>query len=222
MKLDDVNLSCDKCTPTPPNNKSPSISWTLNCSLTQLPKSPLNYTNVYFILVFSVRTTHPGAVVQLVDNPLDANKLLIAYESGQIVLWDLRGKTAEMRWQSAEPLRSVAWHHEGKNFVSSHTDGSLCTWPLRPSPKPVMMSFPHAKTNKEGKLEACKPIHKVDLRTSATGETYTIFSGGLSIEKGGKSPCITVIMGKSTTVLEMEHPVVDFITICESPWASGK
>lgn len=50
-----------------------------------------------------------------------------------------------MRWQSAEPLRSVAWHHEGKYFVSSHTDGSLCTWPLRPTPKPQFHSYPHGK-----------------------------------------------------------------------------
>jgi syntaxin-binding protein 5 len=41
------------------------------------------------------------------------------------------------------------------------------------------------------------------------------------MERGGKSPCITVLQqGKSTTVLEMEHPVIDFITICESPWIS--
>lgn len=53
-------------------------------------------------------------------------------------------------------------------------------------------------------------------------ETFTIFSGGLSIERDGKSPCITVLQGRSTTVLEMEHPVVDFITICESPWSSGE
>ncbi|XP_055371127.1 syntaxin-binding protein 5 isoform X1 [Condylostylus longicornis] len=166
------------------------------------------------------RTTHPGAVVGLCDNPLDANKLLIAFESGQIVLWDMRGKTAEMRWHSAEPLRSIAWHHEGKHFVSSHTDGSLCTWPLRPSPKPQFHSFPHAKPNKDGKVEACKPIHKVDLRTARSGDTFTIFSGGLSMEKGGKSPCITVLNGRSTTVLEMEHPVVDFVTMCETPWPS--
>lgn len=53
-------------------------------------------------------------------------------------------------------------------------------------------------------------------------ETFTIFSGGLSTERDGKSQCITVLQGRSTTVLEMEHPVVDFITICESPWSSGK
>lgn len=41
------------------------------------------------------------------------------------------------------------------------------------------------------------------------------------MEKGGKSPCITVLQGKATTVLEMEHPVIDFVTICESPWCAG-
>lgn len=42
------------------------------------------------------------------------------------------------------------------------------------------------------------------------------------MERDGKSPCITVLQGRSTTVLEMEHPVVDFVTMCESPWSSGK
>lgn len=41
------------------------------------------------------------------------------------------------------------------------------------------------------------------------------------MERDGRSPCITVLQGRSTTVLEMEHPVVNFITICESPWSSG-
>lgn len=52
-------------------------------------------------------------------------------------------------------------------------------------------------------------------------ETFTIFSGGMPTEKGAKSNCITVMVGKTTTVLEMEHTVVDFITLCENPWTSG-
>ncbi|XP_063707457.1 syntaxin-binding protein 5 isoform X5 [Culicoides brevitarsis] len=170
-----------------------------------------------------ISRVHPGSVVHLSDNPLDANKLLIGYECGLIVLWDMRAKSAELRWQFHEPLRSAAWHFEGKHFVTSHTDGSLCTWPLRstgPPGKPQLHVFPHAKPTKDGKLEQCKPIHKVDIKTTRVGETLTIFSGGLSMERGGKSPCITVLQGKQTTVLEMEHPVVDFVTICESPWDS--
>lgn len=53
-------------------------------------------------------------------------------------------------------------------------------------------------------------------------EAYVIFSGGLTYDKAGRTPSITVINGKTTTVLEMEHNVVDFITLCESPWVSGE
>lgn len=47
-----------------------------------------------------------------------------------------------------------------------------------------------------------------------------IFSGGLPYEKAGRTPSISVVHGKVTTVLEMEQNVVDFITLCESPYAS--
>ncbi|XP_065088340.1 syntaxin-binding protein 5 isoform X2 [Ochlerotatus camptorhynchus] len=169
-----------------------------------------------------IRKTHPGAVVHLSDNPLDPNKLLIGFETGQLVLWDMRGKCAELRWISQEPLLSCSWHHEGKHFITSHSDGSLCTWPLKLSPKPLVHGFPHAKTNKDGKIEACNAIQKVEVTTNRLGEQFTIFSGGLPTEKcSSKSHCITVLVqAKSTTVLEMEHPVIDFFTICESPWSS--
>lgn len=49
-----------------------------------------------------------------------------------------------------------------------------------------------------------------------------IFSGGLAYETTGRTPSITVIQGKTTTVLEMEHNVVDFIVLCDSPWTSGQ
>ncbi|XP_062140719.1 syntaxin-binding protein 5 isoform X5 [Drosophila sulfurigaster albostrigata] len=165
-----------------------------------------------------VRTSHPGAVIALCDNPLDANKLLIAFECGLLVLWDLKAKCAEIRWQAAEAVKSLAWHYEGKYFVSSHTDGSICSWPTKPQPKPQSQVCPHAKINKDGNAEKCKPIYKVDLKSSTTGETFTIFSGGMPSEKGSKSNCITVMVGKTTTVLEMEHAVCDFITLCENPW----
>jgi syntaxin-binding protein 5 len=142
----------------------------------------------------STMKTHPGSVVHLSDNPLDSNKVsesislllrdkslpisssffhrnqvLIGFESGLITLWDMKAKCAEIRWQSNEPLRSISWHHEGKHFVSSHIDGSLCTWPLRATAKPQLLIYPHAKVTKDGKLETCKPIHKVDLKTTRNG-----------------------------------------------------
>ncbi|XP_044739572.1 syntaxin-binding protein 5 isoform X5 [Chrysoperla carnea] len=165
------------------------------------------------------RKTHPGPVLHLSDNPADPSKILIGYESGQLVLWDLRTKMADCRWQSPDAMRSAAWHYEGKQFMSSHVDGSLITWTLR-QPKPINVSYPHAKTNKDGKLEQCKAIQKVEWKSARSGEPFVIFSGGMANDKAGRTPSITVVHCKTTTVLEMEHNVVDFITLCESPWIS--
>ncbi|XP_076666457.1 syntaxin-binding protein tomosyn isoform X7 [Andrena cerasifolii] len=165
------------------------------------------------------RKTHPGAVVHLSDNPLDLSKMLIGYESGQIVLWDLKTRNADYRCQSDVPLKSISWHHEGKQFMCSHTDGSLSTWTVR-QVKSTNVTYPHAKTTKDGEPEPCKSIQKVEWKLSRSGEAYVIFSGGLAYDTTGRTPSITVIHGKTTTVLEMEHNVIDFITLCESPWTS--
>ena len=49
-----------------------------------------------------------------------------------------------------------------------------------------------------------------------------VFSGGMSYDRTGRTPSITVMAGKSTTVLEMEHNVVDFVSLCDTPWVNGK
>ncbi|XP_029661468.1 syntaxin-binding protein 5 isoform X5 [Formica exsecta] len=165
------------------------------------------------------RKTHPGAVVHLSDNPLDLSKMLIGYTTGQIVLWDLKTKNADYRCQTDDPLKSITWHHEGKQFMCSHTDGSLSTWTVRQL-KPANVTYPHAKSTKDGEPELCKPIQKVEWKLSRSGEAYVIFSGGLAYDTTGRTPSITVIHGKTTTVLEMEHNVIDFVTLCDSPWAS--
>ena len=72
-------------------------------------------------------------------------QLLMGFESGLVVLWDLKTKTADCRFPGADPLRSVAWLSDGKQLVTAHGDGSIVTWSSRPSPKPVPVStvYPH-------------------------------------------------------------------------------
>ena len=52
-------------------------------------------------------------------------------------------------------------------------------------------------------------------------EPYVIFSGGMSYE-ASKSPCLTIMHGKSVTVLEMEHQIIDFIVLCNNVFSYGK
>lgn len=53
-------------------------------------------------------------------------------------------------------------------------------------------------------------------------DPFVIFSGGLPQDRPGRSASITVVHGRNTTVLEMEHNVVDFVALCDTPWASGE
>ncbi|XP_073682556.1 syntaxin-binding protein 5 [Garra rufa] len=45
-----------------------------------------------------------------------------------------------------------------------------------------------------------------------------ILCGGLSYDTVGRRACLTVMHGKSTAVLEMDYPIVDFLTLCETPY----
>lgn len=164
------------------------------------------------------RKTHPGPVVHLEDNPVDPSRLLIGFESGAVVLWDLKSKTAEYRFSTPEALRSLSWWSDGKQFMGSHSDGSLTTWNLKTPLKAANIQMPHAKIGKDGKPEPCKPIKKVEWKSVRSGEPLIIFSGGMPYDKVGRTPSITVMNGKSITVLEMEHNIVDFVVLCETPW----
>ncbi|KAJ1154708.1 hypothetical protein NDU88_007451 [Pleurodeles waltl] len=163
--------------------------------------------------------SHPGPIVHISDNPMDEGKLLIGFESGTVVLWDLKSKKADYRYTYDEAIHSVAWHHEGKQFICSHSDGTLTIWNVRSPAKSLQTIAPHGKQIKDGKKpEPCKPILKVEYKTTRFGEPFIILSGGLSYDTVGRRPCLTVMHGKSTAVLEMDYSIVDFITLCETPY----
>ncbi|XP_067848437.1 syntaxin-binding protein 5-like isoform X2 [Heptranchias perlo] len=163
--------------------------------------------------------THPGPVVHLSDSPRDEGKLLVGFESGTVVLWDMRSKRADFRFYYDEAIHSVSWHHEGRQFMCSHSDGSLTLWNLKNPSKPFQITVPHGKVQRDGKKpESCKPILKVDHKTCRNSEPFIIFSGGLSYDKACRRPSLTIMHGKSITVLEMDYPIVDFLALCETPY----
>lgn len=167
-----------------------------------------------------------------------------------MVLWDLRMRAPDTRISYSVGLKSVSWHHEGRQFLCSHSDGSLTTWNVK-TPRPVSVVYPHSGA-KEGELkgEPCKPMWKVEWRTVRNGDSYIIFSGALPYKSasaaatpaatassagdaggGATTPAkpakqststqsLTIIQGKTTTVLEMEHNIVDFITLNDNPYDS--
>lgn len=277
------------------------------------------------------RKTHPGSIIHLSECPQDTNKLLIGYESGCIVIWDLKQRNADGRYYHTENLLWLAWHYEGKQFVAAHGDGSLITWLTRSNTKPAQILYPHAKTASSSAAsslpqqqqqqdstfplnsqqttslassiarslnnELYRPINKVEWKTSkSSNEQFLLFSGGLPYDnldqvvqahgdqtqltgyvrnqgpvgpsqarllpsmgspallkasplspsispnlqqqqndqsrpisatdrsqilthkerRNLRSTSITVMYGKSITVLEMDDMIVDFLTVCDN------
>uniref|UniRef100_A0A8C7I8U8 Syntaxin-binding protein 5-like n=1 Tax=Oncorhynchus kisutch TaxID=8019 RepID=A0A8C7I8U8_ONCKI len=147
--------------------------------------------------------SHPGPVVHISDNPMDEGKV----------------GTFQRYPPLLQAIHSVAWHHEGKQFTCSHSDGTLTTWNVRVPAKPTITITPHGKQPKDGKKpEPCKPILKVEYKTTRAGDAFVVMSGGLSYDTGCRRSCLTVMHGKSTAVLEMDYPIVDFLTLCETPY----
>ncbi|XP_055333757.1 syntaxin-binding protein 5-like [Paramacrobiotus metropolitanus] len=166
--------------------------------------------------------SHPGKVIHLSDCPHDNNKLLIGFETGLITLWDLKTKTAELRFQASETLCHISWHFDGKQFVSSHADGTLAVWNVKVPGKPTSITSPHSRRSKD---DPVIPIAQVEWKKHKSGsEPLLLFSGGVSFEQKNeklrniKTQTMTIIHGKSTTVLEMEHPIVCFLCIPAQPW----
>lgn len=62
----------------------------------------------------------------------------------------------------------------------------------------------------------------VNLYCFCFREPFIILSGGLAYDTAGRRPCLTVMHGKSTAVLEMDYQIVDFLTLCETPYSNGE
>lgn len=125
---------------------------------------------------------HPGCINLICDVPNDPNKLFFTFDSyNQLICWDFKNKTVDYRIVHHEPMTYLSWHHEGKQFMCSHSDGSLTTWTMK-STKAVATMYPHARHMMHDlKIEPCNAISKMELKTSKSTEPFVVFSGGLPV-----------------------------------------
>eukprot|EP00096_Caligus_rogercresseyi_P000369 TRINITY_DN10792_c0_g1_i1.p1 TRINITY_DN10792_c0_g1~~TRINITY_DN10792_c0_g1_i1.p1 ORF type:complete len:1161 (-),score=436.59 TRINITY_DN10792_c0_g1_i1:114-3596(-) len=175
-------------------------------------------------------TAQPGGIIIVNANPADPSKILVGFDTGLIVIFDFPSKNGDSRYRyPGGKLTSVSWHMDGRQFVSSHGDGSLVTWNVKAPgsiascnhTKPASVLFPHGVKDKStGKMSPCDPIEKVIWCVRRSSEPYFVFSGGLPSDITGVTPSVTLLQGKSSTLLEMEYCVLDFVLLSDSCFRS--
>nr|CAG4643699.1 EOG090X00I4 [Lepidurus arcticus] len=147
---------------------------------------------------------NPGPVEAVTQHPLHPEKVLIGYNRGLLVLWNLRALTADQTFQVNQQLESLSWSPSSEQIVTSHNDGSYITWnvgsKLEQKPSTPYGPFP------------CKPISKIRYHGSP-GDDYYVFLGGMPRASYGEKNTVSVIHGEKHVVFDVTSRVIDFFTV---------
>jgi syntaxin-binding protein 5 len=129
--------------------------------------------------------------------------------SAGAILWNLLTREAE-RFGSNEtsPVVCVCWHHDGRQLMCGHADGSLTIWNLKKPGEVIHKTIPHSPSDSDVQ---CRPITHLVWSTNVDNEQLIIFSGGMPADDG-VLPSLTILRAKgSLTVLEMDYSIVEVI-----------
>ncbi|CAF1035478.1 unnamed protein product [Rotaria sp. Silwood1] len=190
------------------------------------------------------KSTHPGVVVDLCQNPDDPARLYIGFSThlsspnnvpmGHVVCWNLQQKTSENVYTLQQGLTSISWHYEGRQFMCSHCDGSLSFWNLRSIDKPVNINYPHLRISKDEAHQFGEISKVVWSYVKNSNDAYIIFSGGMPVQIDSQqipstnttvnvplykpsSDFLTILRGQTINVLNMDSAIIDFHVITASP-----
>ncbi|KAL5473149.1 hypothetical protein EMCRGX_G027597 [Ephydatia muelleri] len=158
--------------------------------------------------------THPGVVKSLHLCPTDPNKILIGYEKGVIVLWDLERRLPIQNYpanlqdcQQVQSVESLCWQADGLKFVTAHGDSGIYFWVAANSTPSEGPTYHYGNT--------CAAITKIKWLNSDSSPLL-VFAGGVPVEQDGEDHhTVSVMQGADHVALDFTSPVVDFITVLD-------
>lgn len=159
-----------------------------------------------------------SSVIALHLKPSNEEALLIGYENGTIVEWDLRNRKVIMIYLYANPdtvLTSLAWSRSGSYFISGYVSGDIVVWKCG-------TNYPQKSLRISPTME-CQPIKKiVYTATHAKGDVLWYVLGGTD---PAEPPFISLlrlspegIISEQKNLKWKEMGIVDFAVGFASPW----
>lgn len=162
-----------------------------------------------FLKHFRVPATYklnPGAIESVKQLPNDYNHLLIAYNRGLCVIWDLESTAVIRSFISPGHGQSVGLNisPDGEHFTWYHADGSFATWDLNDaSESTTESSIPYGP-------DPCKSINSL-VKGKHGSDDVIIFSGGMPRSAYGDRQCVSVHYADGNKIcLDFTSKVIDF------------
>ncbi|GAB0093657.1 Lethal(2) giant larvae protein [Sergentomyia squamirostris] len=169
-------------------------------------REPIIYHDVVLEQVPSTYKLNPGAIECLKQLPHDPSQLLITYNRGLCVLWDLETATVVRSFIAPGHGQSVGIHvsSDGEHFTWYHADGSYAQWKTSDSSSPTNESYvPYGP-------DPCKSINRL-ISGKRQGHNIVVFSGGMPRSAYGDHQCVSVHCTDGTKIaLDFTSKVVDF------------
>ncbi|XP_049283036.1 lethal(2) giant larvae protein [Anopheles funestus] len=149
---------------------------------------------------------NPGAIESVKQLPNNHNLLLIAYNRGLAVLWDLESASVKQSFISPGHGQSVGLFiaQDATQFTWYHADGSYATWDLdSPIPPENQKYVPYGP-------DPCKAIDRL-IRAHRGRCELVVFSGGMPRSAYGEHQCVSVHCKDGTKVaFDFTSKVIDF------------
>lgn len=171
----------------------------------QIKESTIFHDAVYEQLPTSYKL-NPGAIESIKQIPNQPHLVLIAYNRGLAVLYDLEDNKVIRSYVSPGHGQSVGVYvsHDGAKFTWYHADGSYATWDVDSTDEPENVKYvPYGP-------DPCKAIDRLIRGHRGEHEVF-IFSGGMPRSAYGDHQCISVhCKDGSKVALDFTSKVIDF------------
>lgn len=176
-------------------------------------KESVIYHDVVLEQVPATYKLNPGAIECVRQVPEHDNWLLIAYNRGLTVLWDLKESSVVRSFVAPGHGQSVGLHVslDGETFTWYHADGSYATWRLDDEELPENENYvPYGP-------DPCKSINRL-VRTCRGNDELVVFSGGMPRSAYGDHQCVSVHCADGSKVaLDFTSKVIDFFVTVDKP-----
>lgn len=169
-------------------------------------REPVIYHDVVLEQLPQSYKLNPGAIESVKQLPGNHNHLLIAYNRGLTVLWDLEACNVKQSFISPGHGQSVGLYISpcGTQFTWYHADGSFATWDLDSAIPPENQKYvPYGP-------DPCKAIDRL-IRGKRGLCELVVFAGGMPRSAYGEHQCVSVHCRDGTKVaFDFTSKVIDF------------
>uniref|UniRef100_A0A0A1XSU4 Lethal(2) giant larvae protein n=1 Tax=Zeugodacus cucurbitae TaxID=28588 RepID=A0A0A1XSU4_ZEUCU len=169
-------------------------------------REPVIYHDIVLEQVPPTYKLNPGAIESIRQLPNAHNKLLIAYNRGLCVLWDLETSAVVRAYIAPGHGQSVGLfvNAAGTQFTWYHADGSYASWSLTNAEAPKNVNYvPYGP-------DPCKSINRLYKGKRGSAEVV-VFSGGMPRSAYGDHNCVSVHANDGNKVcLDFTSKVIDF------------